>query len=427
MYSSLMIAAMRTMFGPGPQMIPKVSMMMLMPIIFGVVFTILMISKKNNKTGGILIAAMIIGIFVVTVLSFNAPKVVELGPSPVEETVSVRGVDYINIPPVDYKPVETAEEPIAIWSQGVENEYKADMYPSQVGAAKALGQQVVKLAIKLNGGVEPKWFEDSMGSMDNPYVRQAFRQGIEQTKSNPDNPILTSAKGVEGGVATVGLQRIQSTVMSGAMVSGTLEASLYIGGKETRVNAVFVEKPWVENLSQFVNTQSGKDFVVGRSKSSCTNAEAANSEAMQDAVDIVTKRLHDSFDHIVYHVNASDLGSIGIVDNSFQQTLRGGITDLYRKAVLLDVSPSKLQLLHSQLTGQAKSDKIIEIASNSRRNKSYAQIIASLLGLIAVICGIYLFVNAATKGYYTIMLRVVCVAVIVIAGAAVVLYVLGHA
>ena len=417
------------MMHTGPFMATKMmfNVPFIIPILMLIMITFFIILKKKPKAGFVMIGALVIGVLAVFTLKFTAPRVVHVQESAYRPVPSeIKGVDYVNIPPVDYQPVAIDDGPGPIWSQGVQSEYEADVYPSQAKAAKALGQQVVKMAIKLNDGVEPKWFEDSMGSSLSGSARQEFRHAVEKYKSNPDNPILTSAKGVEGGVATIGIMLNHFSGTSENILSGTLQASVYVAGKETKIAANFVEKKWMENLSEYVHAQSGKDFVVARSKSSCTDAESANREAMKAAVNIVTARLHQNYDQIVYHVNASDLGNYGIIADRFQQTLTGGITDIYRKAVLLDVSPSKLKLLHSQKTAQAKSDRILEIAGENRSRLTYARLIGSLLGLIGVICGIYLFVNAATKGYYTIMLRIVTIAVIVIGGAVLTLLMFNH-
>jgi hypothetical protein len=95
-------------------------------------------------------------------------------------------------------------------------------------------------------------------------------------------------------------------------------------------------------------------------------------------------------------VGANDLKQIGLVLDTFVQSFDGSAGRIWRQAMLIDASPEKLASLN---------DRVHAIVHVERT--SWARMIASALGVFAVIVVTYLFLNMATKGYYDWSLRIV--------------------
>jgi hypothetical protein len=77
------------------------------------------------------------------------------------------------------------------------------------------------------------------------------------------------------------------------------------------------------------------------------------------------------------------------------QSLEGSAGKIWRQALLVDTSAEKLKNL-------ARQKAIIAQA----RKTGFAKMFFSILGLIVLITVVYVFLNAATKGYYAWSLRI---------------------
>jgi len=94
----------------------------------------------------------------------------------------------------------------------------------------------------------------------------------------------------------------------------------------------------------------------------------------------------------------SDIINGNFIVDRFSQCLEGSATPIWREALLIDASPNKLF---------DASYKIATAATQTR--KSWAGKGLSLLGMLALICLVYGFLNLATRGYYTWALRILAV------------------
>lgn len=398
------------------------------PILIGTI----VLCVKKPKTG-FTVLGTVAGLFFVFMVSFV------FSARPVEKTQHIEEINpgwtrtvtgphkYVEAVEGELRPAEISNEPSAIWSEGVELEYEADVYPSEEAAVKALGKEAVELAVKLNEGKEPKWFEVSKIKLETEDIdlAEVFKKSIQKARLSHDKVLLTSVS-KKSDVASIGLILRTFSSKGNERISGTFESSVFIHSKGSTASAKFVEKGWVDNLAEYNNLKPAKEFAVARSYSSCTTAEAAGNEAVIAAVNLVTKRLHETYGDFIYNISSIDLYQNRIITDSFEQTLAGGITDIHRKALLLDMSAKNLSFMHSKKEAEAQKQQFRQTTRQRQQNQSRARMIGSLAGLITVICGVYLFVNAATKGYYTLVLRIVTIAAILIGGAILVLMLEGH-
>jgi hypothetical protein len=185
--------------------------------------------------------------------------------------------------------------------------------------------------------------------------------------------------------------------------SGTIQARIFCGPRQSIVSTKYNNKTWVENFSDFVNIQPDKQYIVAKSSESCLAPGEAEQQAMEDACVQASGMLKDysrqtSEYNLVNNLKASpaDIQESGMVIDKFVQSFDGSAGKIWRQAILLDVSPEKLNQL---------ADKIAGITQVRRQRR--LSTVGSIAGLFVLITIVYIFLNAATKGYYAWSLRIV--------------------
>ncbi len=101
-------------------------------------------------------------------------------------------------------------------------------------------------------------------------------------------------------------------------------------------------------------------------------------------------------------LSPQDLQANQLVADQFTQSLRTSTARVWRHAVLLNLDPHRMQNLLAQKTREIR-----------RTHKTWAHDLMSLAGLALVVLILYIFLNAATKGYYAWSLRVIALVTIV--------------
>jgi hypothetical protein len=94
-------------------------------------------------------------------------------------------------------------------------------------------------------------------------------------------------------------------------------------------------------------------------------------------------------------ISPSDLQENGLIVDTFVQSFEGSVGKIWRQAVLLDVSGSKVAQLFSLKSGEVR-----------RVRESWARMGLSAVGVLVLIGVIYFFLNMATMGYYEWSLRI---------------------
>jgi hypothetical protein len=193
--------------------------------------------------------------------------------------------------------------------------------------------------------------------------------------------------------------------MSGSeneMTTGTVRASILAGDRQASSSAGFVDKPWVENFSSFLNTRPSSRFIVAKSADSCVTEAEANQKAVQNACAQVAAMIGQTLPRLSgapisfsKPVNSTDILEGNFILDRFVQSFEGSTGKIWRQALLVDISAEKLKNL-------ARRKAIIATV----RKRHFAGMFFSVLGLIVLITVVYAFLNAATKGYYTWSLRI---------------------
>jgi len=92
------------------------------------------------------------------------------------------------------------------------------------------------------------------------------------------------------------------------------------------------------------------------------------------------------------------------VIDQFVQSFDGSTGDIWRQALLLDVSTAPLRRLETRISSVARVSRM-----------TWARMIGSAVGVVALIAVIYFFLNMATRGYYEWSLRIAGVVLAIVA------------
>ncbi len=304
---------------------------------------------------------------------------------------------------------ESEENAAAIWLPGIEDEFEANVYPSKLSAVRSLGLHIGKPVRQVFGQTSPSGIILFHGAHDRGLIEE-FGRAIAKTFPDANWTIAPETVAVqpdEVGVR-IDIVKVQTNPVpwpSGSeneMTSGTIQASVLAGDKQASVKAEFIDKPWIEDLSSFLNTSPNSRFIIAKSAESCMTEAEANQQAVQNACSLVADMLgHAPLRRsgvpvsFAKPVNSTDILEGNFILDRFVQSFEGTAGKIWRQALLVDASREKLKNL-------AQRKAVIALA----RKTGFARMFFSIFGLIVLITVVYVFLNAATKGYYVWSLRV---------------------
>ncbi len=364
----------------------------LVAIITGFVLT------RNHKTGRRILAGIGIGI----VLLFLAIFYFRLG-------------TVVNLPQVHVQSLQNTSQPVnitpSIWMPGMENEFTASSYASPLSAAQALARQAEPLIVQLQPQTPPE--NIILTGNTNHTTLATVAETIRSNASQPRQVQITDVTDT-----TAYLNEHENTMIVAIHVTeegsitaselpfypvpyGSVQLTIQTRDNQRSLSAGYFDRPWVENFSDFVNRNTGFVWILARSQTSCTSEAQAHQEAIQDALRQLQKRyqwIEFNGNKILVRLDESIITSGNFIVDRFTQSLEGSATPIWREAILIDASPTKIVQAASKTT----------IAATQTR-KTWAGKGLSLLGMLALICLVYGFLNLATRGYYTWALRILAV------------------
>ena len=298
----------------------------------------------------------------------------------------------------------------AIWSPGIEDEFVADVYPSKVSAVRSLGLRMVQPVRQVLGDqLSPKRIILLKGDYDRQLL-QEFGKAVakvfpetpwfikdEWSEMKPDEVWMK----LEFAVYQARSAQWQSSYDK-SITSGGVEATAFIAGRQTTINARYVEKPWVNDFSAFLNNRPDSRFVIAKSSESCLSESEANHQAMENACAQVSQMLERASGRLsgvpatlLSQVNSNDVLEGGLVLDRFVQGFEGAAGKIWRQALLIDASADKLTQLARRKADMIRAKKV-----------TITRTASSIAGLVVLIIVVYVFLNAATKGYYVWSLRI---------------------
>jgi len=298
----------------------------------------------------------------------------------------------------------------AIWSPGIEDEFEADVYPSKVSAVRGLGPLVDKSVRDLVGDVnKPSKIILFQEASDRTLILE-LRNAIQRVMPEAACTIEAELRDLQPDEVGVTMW----TVGTGSQVApwarsddtrvttGIIEANVFIKGRDIIAKRRFVEKPWVEDFSGFLNNKPNDRFIIARSSESCLAESEANHQAMENACAQVAQMLERTSGrlsavqaNLLSQVNPNDIIEGGLVLDRFVQSFEGTAGKIWRQALLIDASAGKLTQLARRKADVVRAKKM-----------TWARTFSSIAGLLVLITVVYVFLNAATKGYYAWSLRI---------------------
>jgi len=307
----------------------------------------------------------------------------------------------------------------AIWLPGIEDEFEANVYPSKLSAVRSLGLRISQAVGRVFDTQEsPSRFVLFQGAHDRSLLDE-FGEAI--TRVFPDTqwsiePETAAVQDSEVGIRLdlVNVQTHPIPWMKGTdqmMAAATIQASVMAADKYTSIKADFVDKPWVDDFSGFLNAKPNRRFLIAKSTESCMTEAEANRQALDNAcvqvsemLSRISRRRSGVPAPLATRVDSDDILESDLVLDRFVQSFDGSAGRIWRQALLIDGSTSKLEHL---------AHRKIAIVRTVKRN--WARMFITVFGLLLLISVVYAFLNAATKGYYVWSLRIAGLVLAVIA------------
>ena len=394
------------------------------PFLF--VLLILLLSKAPKVGAGVIIGVVLMGL-AGTVLWLSASR------RPVVQTQSIVGPggririrqetlpdgrrgDWRIPAPAAPTPVVTPEPAVAspIWSEGVENEYEADVYPSDLAAARALGRRMAEpirnVADDPNAATTIVLFQEETQRQ----LVTALHDALEKELPGVPCYLRADLRNLQSGEVGVTLRldqkrqvvnyssddgRLVDLTVPSPVQSGRIVATAFREDKRTSAEASFLNKPWVEDFAGFAGEKPERQFVVARSWETCTSENEAKNQAVRDACAQISALVGQKWSTVPGRppvtVSSVDVLEGGFIVDQFVQSFDGLSGRLWRQALLIDASAEKLSRLGSHKVAEVRVIR-----------KTWAGMILSAVGVLIVIIASYLFLNMATRGYYVWSLRI---------------------
>jgi hypothetical protein len=317
----------------------------------------------------------------------------------------------------DRAPRQTATQVAAptsvIWLPGIEEQFEADVYPSKVAAVRALALRIHEPIRRVFKGEPPLPLKIILfqGAHERALLEE-LGKAIGKAMPEAQWSIVSETAAVEKNQAAIRLELLDVETQSVPWAQnfgrkpagGVMQANIVTSDSQAFARAKFIEKPWVDDFANFVNSMPDARFVLATSTGSSLSESEADAQAVQNACWHLTSLLRGvlaqsrrpPFNRAVM---PADLREGGFVVDQFVQSFNGTAGLIWRKALLIDASADKLRRLQDRIAVQVQVQKI-----------TWAKTIGSVFGLLVLISVAYLFLNAATRGYYVWSLRIAAIA-----------------
>lgn len=307
-------------------------------------------------------------------------------------------------------PTWSEDTKAAIWLPGIEDEFEANVYPSMKSAVRGLGSRIDKPVRELFGEVNSPLHITLFQEVSDRSLILELKNAIQ--KAMPEavctieaglRDLQPNEVGVTMWVAGMGSQTAPWARSTDIRITdGNIEVNVFTMDGNVIAQKRFIEKPWVEDFSSFSNTKSDGRLIIARSADSCVTEAEANRQAVENAckhittmLDKASRRLSKIPISYTHPVNSADIFEGDFILDRFVQSFEGTAGRIWRQALLIDASTEKLTKLARRKAAMVRATK-----------KTWARLSISVFGLIILITVVYVFLNAATKGYYVWSLRI---------------------
>lgn len=303
------------------------------------------------------------------------------------------------------------------WTPSEQHPFQPNIYPTRISAALGIAKGLL-------GDYLPKLFADTplrlvtISGDDPAVVSEMVRRLPKEALGIPGwgcaNVVLVP-QGQQQQPIQNGELRFQVSVhVNPGMTAdqgGRVELTMRSSGAEATYSAEYVEAPWSEDFQKWVRQHPGHNWILATSDQLCTSESQAIEQTREVAVRELAKRV-DAYvsqsrwtrraygPELLRSAIARELNEGGIRVQQFTQQFQRPYGDLWRCAWLVDASPEVLQRIAAKY---CQAESLVR--------QTWARTLLSGLGLLLLIIGVYLLLNAATRGYYAWTIRVMLLAV----------------
>ena len=297
-----------------------------------------------------------------------------------------------------------------VWRQGLEEELTPDVYSGTKIAAYGLGVQLQETISALPQPPKRIVIVEGNDGIDIVLLEQ-LRHGLEFIL--PDVDIVIASEAPEGQVwISLQLKDVESRqiktpeIRNGDVVHlsqllqagsrGILQAVIQTPDNKFSKQVEFDRCQWLYDTDKFQSSAIGHRWAVIASKETAVTKEQALEQVAEAARQYLAEQVG------LQNVQQHDLRDYGFIVDEYTQRLQGLSGPIWRAAVLLELSPERLRMLGRDRTA---------VIRNVR--KTWAYHIFSLVGMILLIGVLSMLVNALTKGYYSTVIAIVAIGLVV--------------
>lgn len=421
--------------------------LIIVPMAFLFVLLIILLTKALRAGAGLIVA-----IVVVTLAMFFMPMVsrwrASYAPtgdvihSEWKEVVTEHGVERIQVwdnrsvgsdvirmpqegatltvPAVPATPAPS--EPLSpIWSEGVEQEFEADVYPSILAAARALGRRMADPIRTVSGdpnaAVKVILFQEN----NERSLIATFGRAVEQELPGVRCSIEADLRNIQPEEVGVTFRVVPGHFEVDMAQAGTItfpnpqDSTQIVATASTATDrrasaeARFIDKSWVDGFGSYASARPNESFIIARSNGTCTSESEANQQSLEDARSRLTEALGRETGRSLADwgrppISTTDVLNGGFVKDRFVQSFDTTTGKVWRQAMLIDVSGPKLSQLSARKVHESREVRM-----------TWARMALSSVGVLLLIGVIYFFLNMATRGYYEWSLRIAGVVLAVVA------------
>lgn len=322
--------------------------------------------------------------------------------------VGVDGIDtFVAVEPSDTPLEAVALEPEP-WRSAAELGFDADVYPSQMEAARVLLRKLLDkeathppAPFRIVGVQVDEPVMGSLATRLTERVTQPDQQG--RTLEGPRVELVKENSGVVRtdeafGGTTLRIEALgDASSWAGGVPAGTLRMTMTHAPSRSEATARFVEKPWVDNPSAYLSSTPGRRIIAFSTSQATSAAEARRQAVASGAAQLVPQvkselaRMPQTAvdDRWLLAQIQQDLGNgVGITDRFVQTFVRPYGGQLCREAILVDADAAR----------QAVLQRCFGTIASTRA--TWAATIASAVGLLLFVCVVGAVLNMVTKGYY---------------------------
>jgi hypothetical protein len=340
------------------------------------------------------------------------------------------------------------------WTPAAELGFDADIYPSAELAVRALARQAVSrwtthqsesdgfksngvlLLIAPMGGASSGLVERVARAAEAEFTDAEFLVDIMSRDSFRRHYPTDPAPG-EADVVFLHLPELRSVLRNSVngRPTSSIEGIVQLASNNqpwlsSPIEASFVNKPWLAGYSNYVARPQNAHHLLAVSDS--REAAVDQAEAKRQALRNAAQNLLDDVERKLNEGSGGILGYAGIevgqerllqlildalsqdetiIIDRFSQSFERPYGRLWRMALLIDASPTKV----AQIAGYCRQQL-------GYQRTTWASLALSIIGLVGVIGLTYAFLNVATRGYYTLSLRLMSTALMVAGVACVILF-----